>query len=380
MGNEKLAKSDLVILSFGEGKIDMNNVSGINPKRKYTKLLTVSGKPSSGPATATQNNYTSTSPNLMCNSCGHSSSTCLFLERFPELSYPRFHYFSKAQIPSQVIENLANEFHDPYSAILRIAQIIGNEKVNIRSTGYVSMRGKECVKIITEEDSSDIHENVEDNASDSKQSSHNSFGGDSEKKVMILEISCTKCLLTPYAVGHFCAGTSTENLLGPMFKLSPIAIIVSKNEEFLTVTLIQKNQDYTPCFFVIFDSSNQPIFPVKELVQPNFSNVLKRSHLNPGMLYSHGLGTTIYLYPEELSANGDSILYKNIPLQDFLSYAFYKSPFPFGFIVNNQPVEEKNLKEAETVELLKTTEYRITKKSDIAKFGLLIYRNCRLVY
>lgn len=379
MGGEKLAKSDLVILTFGEGKIDMNHGSGINPKRKYTKLLSVTGRTTPVEKPKNGVNQQVLSPNLMCNSCGHTSSTCSFLEKFPDMSYPRFHYFSKAQIPTSVIENLSNQFHDPFSAIIRIANIIGKDAVNISSTGFVSMRGKECVKIINEDDSSDILDNTEDYPVDVRQNTRG-FGSGEDKKVMILEITCSRYLLSPGEVGHFCAGTSAENLLGPMFKLSPIAIIISKNVDIWTVTLIQKNQDYAPCFYIIFDSNNQPIFPAKELVQPNFSNILKRSHLTSAMLFSHGLGTTIYLYPEDLTSDGSSISYKNIQLQDFLGVANYSSPFPFSYMVNSELVEEKNLKESDSTSLLHTSDYKIYKKSNVPKISLLVYRLSKLVY
>ncbi|CAG9321103.1 unnamed protein product [Blepharisma stoltei] len=355
MGNEKIAKNEMAVLSFGKSKIEQ-----INNKPVKKQLQS-----------------------HMCALCGHSQGTCEFLKRFPEIGYPRMNFFCKASIPVSAIEGMGKEFLNDFNALSKICDIIGKGVVGINSRGTVNMRKGKIIKIIPKAEPMDFEflpENQEDGEFDIRQKMLKSWDSSNlDTKVMVLEVS-SKLELNPQEVGNYCVGTSGKNLLVPMMKLSPIAIIFSRTEEFLSIALIEKTDLYVPCFFIVFDKLNQPVYPNKDISQPNLMNILNRSHFNYDSLFPKERGTKIYLYPQEFSLRNHDITCNSFSLIQYFMYKFYKPPFPLRFVINSHEVAFIDVHKLQFTETLLHTDYKIQRTSGVPNFKVLIYRESALVY
>lgn len=105
MGDEKIAKNELLLLSFGKKKIDQ-----IIPEPKKVVISS-----------------------HMCISCGHAQNTCSFLTQHPEIGYPKMNFFCKSNISAPILTSLIKEYPDPLSALLKVIEIISKTNVYITS-------------------------------------------------------------------------------------------------------------------------------------------------------------------------------------------------------------------------------------------------------
>ena len=293
---EHVVKSDLAVLKFGKIEINISNGSGINPKRKFTKILNVTTR--TAPSILRQESEVMSHS---CNKCGHAPSSCIFLERFSEINYPAINYFPRIQTSSHSAEQLASQFSDPFAAMLKIAEVLDTVSIAFNIIGTTSLKGNQIVKLL----SSDINKELM-----SYMNINDSIGkGINLINVPILEIS-TKSELSPEQIMNLCSGVSRKSFLPAFLRLSDTCVIISRTRNHLTVALMHKTEMYVPLFYAVFDTSGEPLYPCKELAHSIMVNVYSRSHLQSGDVFKHQQGTSIYLYPKELESIVGDILYQ----------------------------------------------------------------------
>ena len=254
---EHVVKSDLAVLKFGKIEINISNGSGINPKRKFTKILNVTTR--TAPSILRQESEVMSHS---CNKCGHAPSSCIFLERFSEINYPAINYFPRIQTSSHSAEQLASQFSDPFAAMLKIAEVLDTVSLAFNIIGTTSLKGNQIVK------------------------------------------------LSPEQIMNLCSGVSRKSFLPAFLRLSDTCVIISRTRNHLTVALMHKTEMYVPLFYAVFDTSGEPLYPCKELAHSIMVNVYSRSHLQSGDVFKHQQGTSIYLYPKELESIVGDILYQ----------------------------------------------------------------------
>ena len=259
MSQDHTVKSDLAVLKFGKIEINISNGSGVNPKRKFTKILNVTAR--TIPSLFHQESETA---NLFCYKCGHASSTCIFLERFSDIIYPTLSYFPRVQISTSFVEQLAAQFSDPFGALLRIGEVLGTPNISFSIIGTANFKGNQIVKILPSESNKEtIKENCEEGSPLKNINTINA---------PILEVS-TKLELLPEQVMKLCSGLSLQSLLPSFFRLSDTGVIISRTKDFFSVALLHKSEQYVPLFFVVFDNNNQPLYPSTDLVHSTMVNV-----------------------------------------------------------------------------------------------------------
>lgn len=381
MGSDKLAKSDLAVLSFGEPKIDISNGSGKQVKRKMKELMLVSpqnqGSVNSGHSEAAHT--------FMCERCGHNASICSFLEAYPEICYPKMNFFARSQIPTSILDKMSQEFQDPLAALLRSCLIIG-KSVNIVITGTVKLRNELVVKNMPDSvrvDFSFMGECDSENQEGFYQR-QNYFRKwkpeDLETEASVLKLMFEETALNPQEVAHLSSGTHSKNLLAPLFAISGTALIISRDQQFLTVSLVQKKETHSPCYYVVFDKNNTPVFPSKELFHPNLSHILSLSHLSSSSaFFAHKYGTTIFLYSPEFTQTQTEINYQQIPVSCLLAQTFLSSP-QMQFSVNSTPVSHFSYSRLKKQNKFSSPLYKIDSCEDLGILTLAIFYKRKLVH
>ncbi|OMJ68984.1 hypothetical protein SteCoe_33412 [Stentor coeruleus] len=313
MTKDQSVRSDLAILKFGKCEINISNGSGVNPKRKFTKILNVTTR--TVPLIAHQDHETAISS---CEQCGHSLSCCKFLSRYSMISYPILNYFPRIQVSSYSIEQMASMFQDPFAAMFRISEVMNTPNVSFNIIGTTNMKGNQVVKILPSEIQKD-HGNIKnyDNNVENYQKHVKNSG---IIQVPILEIS-SKIEFMPDQVAKFCSGVASLSFLPAFFKLSDTAVVVSRSSTCLTVALMHKNDFYIPLFFAVFDNNGEPLYPKKDLVHANMVNVYSRSHLQSADIFRHPPGTSIFLYTKDLESIVGDILYQGNSFSHLVSKA-----------------------------------------------------------
>lgn len=200
-----------------------------------------------------------------------------------------------------------------------------------------------------------------------------------DTQVMILEI-LSKNLLSPQDVGNLCVGNNEKNLLVPLMRLSHTALLISKTDLYTTIALVERTPDNTPCYFIVLDKLNTPLFPSKHLYQANLNNILNKSHISYDSLISPSLGTTVYLYPEEFVNKNAILYYGNIEIANFLRYVYFKPRSHLNISVNISPVSYTNIDSFDLEEISSNRDYKMFKAKLIDCFKTLIYRSAYLVY
>lgn len=296
MSLDQTVKSDLAILKFGKCEINVNNGSGINPKRKFTKLINVSLRTVPTVISAYKESLSS-----FCEKCGHASSTCKFCEKYQELHFPQLSYFPKIQLASFAVDELSSQFQNPFGALIRIGEIFEKSLVNFAIIGMVMMKGNN----ITKASSIDSFRDSVKSDGDAEMM----FRSKGISNVPILEIS-TKSEIAPEKLANLCSGVSSLNFVPAFFRLSDTAVVISRTSEYLTVALMHKEENRIPLFFTVYDNNSTPLYPSKELADPNMVNVYSRSHLHSIDVFKHPKGTSIFLYPKELINSTGDILFQ----------------------------------------------------------------------
>ena len=88
------------------------------------------------------------------------------------------------------------------------------------------------------------------------------------------------------------------NLIIPLLLLSPVVVIISRNNEFLSVGCVTELSRELPCYFVFFNAKNEPVFPTKDKFHANFTNILSRGGVDKEYIFSTSVGSTrILVYP-----------------------------------------------------------------------------------
>lgn len=356
MSQDHVVKSDLAILKFGKSEINISNGSGVNPKRKFTKLLNANSR---------------TLPTILhkeielglvsCNRCGHSSSSCEFLQKFPDLDYPVLNYFSRVQISASSAEHLSSQFRDPFSAMLRISDLLNTPSVSFNIVGTANIKGNQICKVL----SSEILKDMSARTDGDKQSIKHLIS-----QVPILEIS-TKLELSPDSIAKLCSGVCSNTLIPAFFRLSDTIVLISRTSNYLSVALLYKSDMYIPFFFAVFDNNGDPIYPCKDLMYPNMVNVYSKSHLQSSDVFKQSHGTTIYLYPKELESIVGDILYQGNSFSGLVSKLKHMQYVVAGSLIRY----EKQVKEENP-----NKEVSFLFKSYTNLFSILIYFKKKLVY
>jgi len=358
-------------MTFGE----INENNGKRPKRNASRNISAN-------SIEQAQNITS---EYMCGRCGHMQEACPLLERFPEIGCPVHRSFMQTQIPTAALIHQAKEFFNPFAAILRVSEIIGRETFGIRTVGVGHMRDLEYVKTVPPVEKIDFsfldgnepdHQDDEFELRQTMIKKWSTKGLDTKVNIIALE---SPLQLSPVDVASFCSGYSSENLISALFAISDIAVIVSRNQEFLTVALIQKKSQHPPCFFVVFDLSGNLIYPIRESSYGNLSNIFSKSHLDTGIINSQPLGTTIYVYSSELNQEENDFVYDSQRLSEIFKVAFFKAPFHIKYSINNVKIQEENIK-GKQVKGIVTNHMCKYWKTDYDPFSLLLYVGNRLVH
>ncbi|OMJ77713.1 hypothetical protein SteCoe_22616 [Stentor coeruleus] len=306
MTKDQTVKNDLAVLKFGRCEINMSNGSGVNPKRKITKILNVTAR--TAPVIHHQDREMLIS---ICQQCGHSSTSCKFLTRFPLISYPVVNFYPRIQISAYAVDQMACQFQDPFAAMLRIVEVMNSLNAMFNVIGTANIRAGQFVKALHLDGVKDM---MHGRGNDLDSEGHvgrvqNNVKSTGIVQVPILEIS-SKVELLPDQIAHLCSSVSAHSFLPAFFKLSDTAVIISRSKNFLTIALVHRSDLYIPLFFGVFDNSNNPIYPSKELIYPNIVNVYSNSHLQSGDVFKHPYGTSIFLYPKDLEVITGDILYQ----------------------------------------------------------------------
>ena len=375
MSEDHITKSDLAVLTFGNIKINLTNGSGINPKRKITKILSVTSR--TAPLIS---NIRPKNQNIACFRCGHSSSTCKFSESFPDLAYPNFHFFPKVNISTSTIKELVSEFDDPFGAILTIGNILESPGVSLEITGVVNIKENQVCKIMpveTPKDLSFLPIDPEDNGFRLRQKLLNELKSVPTNPTNILKIY-SELGFTPSKVANICS--SNSSFVAACLKLSYTAILISKTNENLTVALIHWTDLYIPLFFAVFDKNGESVYPCKDLFYPNMVNVYSRSHLQSADVFRHPVGTTIYVYPKQLvSKQGDLVYYKHSSSNVYSEHSLSKLFSLVNHVkysINGRVIEKMNIEKEKLVDLGENSVYRACANG----FSYLGYSKKKLVY
>ncbi|OMJ65648.1 hypothetical protein SteCoe_37847 [Stentor coeruleus] len=306
MTKDQSVRSDLAVLKFGKCEINISNGSGVNPKRKFTKILNVTAR--TVPSIAHQDPETAISS---CEQCGHSSSCCKFLSRYPMVSYPIINFFPRIQISTNSIEQMASMFQDPFAAMLRINEVMNSPNASFNIIGTTNIKGNQIVKILAFEVQKDYGyvKNYDNDIENYQKYIGNSLKNSGISQVPILEIS-NKIEFTPDQLAKLCSGVGSSSFIPAFFKLSDTAVVISRSSTYLTVVLMHKSDLYIPLFFAVFDNKGEPIYPSKYLTHANMVNIYSRSHLQSSDIFRHPLGTSIFLYTKDLESIVGDILYQ----------------------------------------------------------------------
>ncbi|CAG9317579.1 unnamed protein product [Blepharisma stoltei] len=318
---------------------------------------------------------------LACQNCQHSDESCNFTEKFPEIGNFRSNFYVLTPIPNPVLKYFSEEFDNPLLSILRIAEIIGKEDFRIKNIGRGLVRGSTYLKVTPEPAKIDfnfLHAKLNQEYHLRQEMIANWKSCKTDKNVMILGLE-TSAMYTPEEIMGFCNNPGKNNIIFPLMRISEIAAIVSRNEEFLSALVIERQNQFSPCFFVVFDKSNKPVYPIKEAYNGNIINITRRSHLDLPSILSHSFGTTIYVYSSDFESELNEIYYKNIEMTTFLKFAYLKSPFPLKFYINSTLIEKDTSKKNFSTGIASNSQWEIW-KTEIDFFSLLIYSKNRLIY
>ena len=351
MSQDQVVKSDLAILKFGKCEINVNNGSGVNPKRKFTKLINVTAR-----TVPTVSATLKESLSSFCEKCGHASSVCKVCEKFNDLAFPQLSYFPRIQIASSAIESLASQFHDPFAAVLRIGEVLETSCISYSIIGSVSMKGNNITKVLQNDT------NFKSDENDQGSKYHKSYS-----QVPILEIS-SKIELAPEKVAALCTGVNNLSLVPAFFCLSETGVIISRTSEYLTVGLLHKQDFRISLYLTVYDNNQEALFPAN-LAGPTMVNIYSRSHLQSIDVFRHPKGTSVFLYPKDLdNANGD-ILYQG---NSFCNLVAMMNNVQY-IVAGNLVKKEKLIKE------IVANRFKVYKCTG-SQFSLLVYVGKKLSY
>lgn len=296
-GRSQTVKSEIAILTFSDEPVAMPS----RPKR-------YSSRSQNGKRETAVSNWSSegkTNSSDICQGCGHNNVTCSFLAEHPELASFPLLFYAQCQFPIPVLDQLCACFNNPSLAILRVADVLEGEVIHISIDTSVEMRNGEIVKCPLEPQPIDFSFLPLDAADTSAQLRASKITGWQPRPTTltaVLHITTAK-FFPPEAIAMMMIGTSEDNFIVPLLSLSSQALVVSRGEEGLSIALTIRRDSSIPCFFVAYKSDTTPLFPVKALFYPNLAEILRLGHLTLEELRNHPIGTSIYLYVPNATAN-----------------------------------------------------------------------------
>jgi N-acetylneuraminic acid mutarotase len=355
MAQDQVVKSDLAILKFGKCEINVNNGSGVNPKRKFTKLINVTARTVPTVAGGFKESLSS-----FCEKCGHASGVCKFCERFNDMAFPLFSFFPRIQLATSAVEALASQFQDPFAAVLRIAEVLQTSCVAFSIAGSVNMKGNNITKNMQNDNQREFTGKGEN---ENDQKNHKSI-----QQVPILEIS-SKIELSPEKLANLCTGVSNQSLIPSFFCLSETSVIISRTSEHLTVALLHKQDFRISLYLAVFDNNQEALYPSKDLVGPTMVNVYSRSHLQSIDVLRHPKGTSVFLYPKEIDSALGDLLFQGNSFSALVSMMKGVHYIVGGSLVKKEKMEKENI----------SGKFKVFKYSG-GPFALLVYVKKKLAY
>jgi hypothetical protein len=325
-------------------------------------------------------------PRFICE-CGHSSSTCDFIQRFPEVSYPRLHFYPCCQLPLSYLGELCAKFADPLTCLLYITQQISASRCAIKTLGDVAVNCRGSIKPLLPPkqtlDLSFLPASAEDQTSDIRSDLLENWETDRDVAHARVLMVSGDLAIEPDLFLTTCVGTSRLNLIVPCLALSPTVVLVSKSKEYLCIALVTKEEHSLPCFSVVFDSHFKPVFPSAELFEANLSNILQRSSFSMSDFGLVADGLTVLLYCQGLeTVGGDDLTFKKSrqSLLDFLKHCYFEAPPTISYTLQDSPVIHAFTHErCAAVAKFRSRDLEVYESSHCTA-KLLVYFNNALIY
>lgn len=282
-------------------------------------------------------------PKFIC-SCGHSPSTCDFLQRFPDVSYPKVHFFARCQVPLGYIEELSAKFSDPVACLFYISRQISMTHCTIKAYEEVVLSPKGSIKHLNPSkeilDLSFLQTTEGDNTLELRGSLMKRWNSDRDgTKARVLMLSGDKALSPDFFLMS-CVGSSQIDLIIPCFSLSSTVVFVNKTKEYFSIALVTKDLDCLPCFAVVFDGEMNPLFPSSETFSANLNNILQHSRFTLASLNSVTEGLTIFLFCSGFEVVNDDFIFQRHPLslRSFLNACYFEGPGSVSYILQDVAV------------------------------------------
>lgn len=157
-----------------------------------------------------------------------------------------------------------------------------------------------------------------------------------------------------------------------MLRLPDIGLMISKGDELTSVFIMHKAEHFTPIYNVVIDNDQNIVFPHKEIVHANFSNILAHSHLNSIQdISDRPNGTYVYLYCKNLQIGEGDIKQAGDSLAALLAKLQH---LQFNLLGRQIEFLERNR--------MKITENSVYSsfRTDEQEFELLVYCQRKLVF
>lgn len=359
MGEDKIALSELCILQFGNSKKTNNLYS-------QSKPLSLEVQKSNIPPSYQDFFY--------CSRCNHDSNSCDFFERSPEIGTPTLNFFAKVQITVNALEGILPLYQDPFAALLRLVELLKSAVIFVKVIGKINLRGGVVCKFPPPDvkiylSILPLREN--DDESEMRQNMLGAWTSNSGTSVNILEIY-SKSFIGPEDLVKMCTGSSKLNFISAIFKLSNMALLISRSEELSCVILVHKNEHSIPLYFVVFDQNLEVIYPNKEIVYANTHNIISHSHLNDiSEIFAYQFGTSIFVYPEGIDSIDSDLFYQGNSLSALLGKVS-----DVKYILQDNPI---SFEESNKIQKNDTHLY-MHNIIDSAAFSILVYYKKKLIY
>mmetsp|Transcript_11404 Transcript_11404/g.22383 ORF Transcript_11404/g.22383 Transcript_11404/m.22383 type:complete len:404 (-) Transcript_11404:303-1514(-) len=283
-----------------------------------------------------------TSRARVCDCC-HSLSTCQFLKCFPEVSYPKLHFYARSQTPLRYVEELSGNYTQPVACLFYITQQVSDTRCSILAS-VDSNANKGTLKRYIPQDAD------KQEASDSSEEETYQFVPPAPKKPATSDLKRANRTvlmingdrkLTNQDFLMSCINSGIVNLVMPCLALSSTVVLVNKTEDYFCLALITKDHTSAPCYSVVFDAKFQRVFPVDEIFNDNLSNILKISHLALKDLRSLPDGCTVFLYTPDLKLLANDLSFGTKPnVLEFLTQSCFQGPNKIAYTLQNQPVTQ----------------------------------------
>lgn len=286
--------------------------------------------------------------NSICN-CGHSPSTCDFLRRFPEVSYPKVHFFVRCQIPLGCMQELTAKYTDPVACLFFISQQVSSTHCTIKAFNDVVVDFKGAIKHLVPTkhtlDLSFMPITETDDTVEIRRDLLKKWSSDRDySRARVLMVSGDKPL-SPDLFLASCVGSSNLNLIVPCLALSSTAVLVNKTKEFICIALVTKTSNRLPCYAVVFDIDLRPLFPSVDLFDANLKNILDHCSFSLASLSSVAEGLTVFLYCEGLDIDGEDLVFKKSQLTvlKFLTVCYFEAPGSVSYTLQDTPVKHTSI-------------------------------------